>query len=337
MKKIKLLLVVVFLFFGGLIILPNISNATVDVKRIDYSNNENMRFEINDLELDKTHQYKFGITTAPNNEVDSWYLLSDFTTTSAIIDFDISNANFKNIINTVDIGYLSIKDVTSNVDVLKSYSLDLKIPYLNLTNYMVIENGKVFFDQSDTVGETSAKCIKLALRGSSFNGVAYYQYEKITDESIISKYKDIKNSNGDFNNLKNMLSTNVPESNWKKWEYFNHYSNASEGYPQKVVSVPDNGLYYMWVYFAETNYKNLYGYILVDNLENITDNQTPEVIESNSLSNTSLVSVSRNEDETVASSVLPKTGVGLGLMIILFFILGITGLTLKELRKYRDI
>ena len=39
------------------------------------------------------------------------------------------------------------------------------------------------------------------------------------------------------------------------------------GYPQKNISLPDSGLYYMWVYFSGNNIKNIYGYSLVDNLQ----------------------------------------------------------------------
>lgn len=39
------------------------------------------------------------------------------------------------------------------------------------------------------------------------------------------------------------------------------------GYPQSSISVPENGLYYMWIYFSGNGLKNVYGYILVDNLE----------------------------------------------------------------------
>ena len=38
------------------------------------------------------------------------------------------------------------------------------------------------------------------------------------------------------------------------------------GYTEINVSVPDSGLYYMWLYFSGNNLKNVYGYILVDNL-----------------------------------------------------------------------
>ena len=71
--------------------------------------------------------------------------------------------------------------------------------------------------------------------------------------------------------LEGMLKTNPPSSNWTTWEYWNGYDYATGmngfGHPQSNISVPENGLYYMWIYFSGTGLKNIYGYILVDNLE----------------------------------------------------------------------
>lgn len=45
------------------------------------------------------------------------------------------------------------------------------------------------------------------------------------------------------------------------------YFSNGYGYTQRNVNTPDYGLYYMWIYLAGNNVKNLYGYILVDNLQ----------------------------------------------------------------------
>ena len=39
------------------------------------------------------------------------------------------------------------------------------------------------------------------------------------------------------------------------------------GYPVRQISAPDTGLYYLWVYFSGNNLKDIYGYILLDNLQ----------------------------------------------------------------------
>ena len=146
---------------------------------------------------------------------------------------------------------------------VQSYSVDLKTPFLQVTNYTVIPNGKQF----DTDGDN---CIQIALR-NAINSTPYYQYEKIEDVNIINKYKEIKAQNGNVLELESMLKTTVPNFNWNTWDYWNGHDSVNGmngyGYTQKNISVPDTGLYYMWVYFSGNNIKNLYGCILVDNLQ----------------------------------------------------------------------
>lgn len=76
--------------------------------------------------------------------------------------------------------------------------------------------------------------------------------------------------NGNVISMANMLKTEVSTANWTPWDFWTGYSVSEmngEGYTQRNVSVSDTGLYYMWVYFSGDNLKNIYGYILVDNLE----------------------------------------------------------------------
>ncbi len=72
----------------------------------------------------------------------------------------------------------------------------MKIPFLRVTNYTVIPNGKEF--------DPSGERVQLAIR-NAHNSNMYYQYEKITDTNIINKYKEIKKANGDFLELENLL------------------------------------------------------------------------------------------------------------------------------------
>ena len=133
------------------------------------------------------------------------------------------------------------------------------MPYLRVSNYTVLKNGK----------ENGISEIQIALRNAD-NSKAYYQYEKITDQALINKYKEIKAENGDFMELENMIKTTVPEAKWTEWKYWNGYNSTGmggRGYPQQTIAAPDSGLYYMWLYFSGNNIKNVYGCILVDNLE----------------------------------------------------------------------
>lgn len=206
----------------------------------------------------------------------------------------MNDSNQKAVFSAGDKGYITIKDLTSGSVIVKSYEVNLKIPYLRLTNFSVVNNGRKFDNHE----------VKIAARYGS-SPTAYYQYEKITDQNVINKYKEIKG--GDIYQLENLLKTTLPsDSNWKKWNTSSTIYGASlSGQPVTTVSVPENGLYYLWVYVQQTNAKSLYGYILVDNLENeialtsISLPSTKEVELGKTLTLTPTFNPSNTTDKTV--------------------------------------
>ena len=257
MKKTKYLLLIMLLALVALIFMPNTSNAAVSAERTVLANDGSMKFKFSGLTLDTTHEYQFGIEKTSIAEVAKWFKITEFTATTADVNINMNDSNQKAVFSAGDKGYITIKDLTSGSVIVKSYEVNLKIPYLRLTNFSVVNNGRKFDNHE----------VKIAARYGS-SPTAYYQYEKITDQNVINKYKEIKG--GDIYQLENLLKTTLPsDSNWKKWNTSSTIYGASlSGQPVTTVSVPENGLYYLWVYVQQTNAKSLYGYILVDNLEN---------------------------------------------------------------------
>ena len=257
MKKTKYLLLIILLALVTLVFIPNTSNAAVSVERILLTNDGSMKFKLSGLTLDTTHEYVFGFEKTSAIESTNWYAITDFTATTATVNITTNSAH-KGVFDAGDKGYITIKDKTNDTIVEKSHEVDLKIPYLNVTNFKSIDNGRVFNDKDIVINS------RICYRASS----AYYQYEKITDQNIISEYKEIKKANGNFSVLQSKLKTTLPsESNWQKWAYWISNTAANGGCPVKTVNVPDSGLYYLWVYIQSDNVKDIYGYILVDNLE----------------------------------------------------------------------
>ena len=262
MKKIKYL-TMLFLMMAFILILPNISNAAVEVTRDVYSNNGSMKFYFTGLTLDATHEYEFGFTATAATQVEEWHAITEYTASTATVDIMTTTEDLRDVFNATDTGYVTIRDKSTQQVAVEPYAVDLKIPFLQVSNYVVIPNGKEFgSDVSDT--------INIPIRCPS-NCEAYYQYEKITDENIINKYKEIKENNGNFLELQDMIKNTPPTSNWSAWRYFNGHNTATGmngfGYTERPISVPDSGLYYMWLYFSGEEIKNVYGCILVDNLQ----------------------------------------------------------------------
>ncbi len=337
MSKIKYIILLLFMSLMVFLI-PNTTNAAVDVNRNIYSNNGSMKFTFTGLELDMTHEYEYGFTATAATEVEDWFLITEYTESTAVVDLITTTREIREVINATDTGYITIKDKTTDSIVLEPYGVDLKIPYLRVTNYTVIENGKEF-------GSGEAETINVGLRNAN-NSEAYYQYEKITDQNIIDTYKEIKSQNGDMTELESMLTTTVPTDNWSTWEYWNGYSADGlngHGRPESPISVPDEGLYYLWVSFSGSNIKNIYGYILVDNLgaEASDDNQPNQSNENHNSNDTGTGSQNNvqinGKDNTTATIKLPEAGVSTIIRIILFVTIICTiGLYVKY-RKYKGI
>ncbi len=265
MSKVKYILFIV-LFLAGMLLffVPNSYAAEVNVTRNIYSNNGSMKFNFTGLTLDMSHDYEFGFTRTKTLEVEKWYLITEKTVSSVVVDIVSTDSTLRKVVDAVDTGYITIKDKATGNIVLEPYVVDLKVPFLRVTNYTVIPNGKEM-----SLYNSDDNNIKV-LMSHKGNSEAYYQYEKITDQNVINKYKEIKKKNGNFMQLENILKTTVPTSNWKSWDFWNGYESTGGGYgyTQKEVKVPDSGLYYMWLYFSGKNgTKNRYAYILVDNLE----------------------------------------------------------------------
>ena len=238
-------------------------NAAVESTRNVYSNDGSMKFEFKGLTLDTTKEYEFALTNTTAETPEKWFDITEYTTNTATIDIRMNTKELRETFNKSDKGYITIREKTSNNVVVEPYQVDLKIPYMLVTNFTVINNGKDFSFSSES------ECVNVALRNAGVSE-AYYQYEKIVDTNVINKYKQLKASNGDYLELQSMIKNTTPTSNWTKWSYFNGYDRATGmngfGHPTTTITAPDTGLYYMWVYFSGKNLKPLYGVILVDNL-----------------------------------------------------------------------
>ncbi len=260
MRKTKYLLIVLFVALG-LLLIPNSADAATLSSRDVYSNNGSMNFYFEDLTLDMTHEYEFGFTTTQVAEVTDWHLITEYTESTATVNINTGTTDLRNVFNASDTGYIRIKDVTTDEIVMEPYKVDLKMPYLKVANETVLNNGEEF--------DTFVNPLHIPLRNKRSSS-AYFQYEKITDQNLIERYKEIKENGGDYNELEGLIKTAVPTSGWTSWKYWNVYDSNGmngEGYPENPISVPDSGLYYMWIYFTGNNIKDIYGVILVDNLQ----------------------------------------------------------------------
>ena len=258
MRKTKCLILTTFIV-AILLIIPNMSNAAVTVNREIMSNDGSMNFIIKGLTLETNKEYEFGLVETKATTPTKWFQIFQYDNNSATVSISRAAGELRSVIDKVDKGYIKIREKGSNSVVLEAAEVDLKMPLLRVSQYAVLANGKDLRDY-----------VQIALRNHK-DSTAYYQYEKITDENLISKYKEIKKVNGNFLELENLIKSDVPQNGYIQWKYWtgpvSFDIGRGYGYPQSYVSVPGEGLYYMWLYFASSNIKPVYGCILVDNLQ----------------------------------------------------------------------
>ena len=261
LKNRKFILIIFIALF--LFLIPNIAKAeevVIGVSRNKYASDGSTKYTFTGLELDTTKEYEFALTKTAAEEITDWFDITEYTATSATINVTVQTEKLRDIVKKVDTGYVTIRNKSSQEIVFEDYAIDLSTPYLQVSSYAVIKNGKEFKTGRE-------ECIELYLRNPN-DGTPYYQYEKITDENVINKFKEIKNSNGDYYSLQSILKTTPPTAGWKEWLYFNgHGAITGYGYPERKINISDSGLYYLWIYFSGDTIKPLYGYILIDNLE----------------------------------------------------------------------
>ena len=254
-KKILFILIIALIAF----MIPNIVNAEVTLERSFLTNDGSMNYTVSGLTLDENHEYEFGIAVNKPTEIKNWYTIKEITSTTAKVDIKAGVSSMREVLQTTDIGYLTIKDKTNSQIVLEKQEINLKTPYLRVTNFEKLDAGYEFKS-----GE-----VNVPLRNAG-NSIAFYTYEKVTDEKVINKYKEIKKNGNSVLELEYLIKEPKKEEH-SEWTYFNGYGNSEVGYgqPKNKVIVPEKGLYYMWLYFQPTrdNYKDIYGCILIDNLD----------------------------------------------------------------------
>ena len=258
MKVIKIL-IMALLIYALMFCISNSVNA-VSIERDFINNAGSINVKFSGLTLDPNNKrYEWGFTQLKNDEVKKWYDLTQFDNNKVNIIIDVLIPEMRNIVLKSDIGFVTIREKGGN-NITEPIEVDLKIPLLRLTNRSVLNNGEKL--------NVDDKEVKVKLFDASAN--IEFQYEKVTDEIVINKYKEIKNNNSSIYDIEKIIKKELPVDNWKKWEigggWMFDIDPPAGGYPERKINVNGEGLYYMWIKAYKKNSKVGYGLILVDNL-----------------------------------------------------------------------
>ena len=258
MKIIKILIMALLIYVLMFCISNSVNAVSIERDFINDTGSINVKFS--GLTLDPNNKrYEWGFTQLKNDEVKKWYDLTDFDNNKANIIIDVLIPEMRNIVLKSDIGFVTIREKGGN-NITEPIEVDLKIPLLRFTNRSVLNNGEKL--------NVDDKEVKVKLFDASAN--IEFQYEKVTDEIVINKYKEIKNNNSSIYDIEKIIKKELPVDNWKKWEigggWMFDIDPPAGGYPERKINVNGEGLYYLWIKAYKKNSKVGYGLILVDNL-----------------------------------------------------------------------
>ena len=258
MKIIKILIMALLIYVLMFCISNSVNAVSIERDFINDAGSINVKFS--GLTLDPNNKrYEWGFTQLKNDEVKKWYDLTQFDNNKANIIIDVLIPEMRNIVLKSDIGFVTIREKGGN-NITEPIEVDLKIPLLRFTNRSVLNNGEKL--------NVDDKEVKVKLFDASAN--IEFQYEKVTDEIVINKYKEIKNNNSSIYDIEKIIKKELPVDNWKKWEigggWMFDIDPPAGGYPERKINVNGEGLYYLWITAYKKNSKVGYGLILVDNL-----------------------------------------------------------------------
>lgn len=242
MKVIKIL-IMALLIYVLMFCISNSVNAVnaVSIERDFINDAGSINFKLKGLTLDPNNKkYEWGFTQLKNDEVKKWYDLTQFDNNKANIIIDVLIPEMRNIVLKSDIGFVTIREKGGN-NITEPIEVDLKIPLLRFTNRSVLNNGEKL--------NVDDKEVKVKLFDASAN--IEFQYEKVTDEIVINKYKEIKNNNSSIYDIEKIIKKELPVDNWKKWEigggWMFDIDPPAGGYPERKINVNGEGLYYLWI------------------------------------------------------------------------------------------
>lgn len=277
-----------------------------------------VKFKLDNLE--KENDYEYAILTTNSTPTNSdWKSVNSYkdSDTTANISYAVSSGNNEAVFRTQDHIYFSLRTSTYNsntsareyITVIDKQKCDLTLPDFFMKRIKL----------STLLNNVSFKPLFNIEKGQ-------YQFVKITDTNVIEKWQACRKDNTDANleALKAVLpsESSAPTSGWKDFEAGESYDGPNE-----------NGFYYVWTKAQEDNTITLLGINIME-VTNKLDPSSNSGNNANSGTGTSSGTSKSDPDETVATTILPKTGKG---AVISFAIISMIIVAIILNKRYKTI
>lgn len=190
MKKQKILISIII--FAFILLIATISNAAVTADQIVTSTDGSVEYLIKGLDLEEGSSYEWAIEKTSNATINNWYeiLNPEYSTGTVRISLLTSNQNQLNVLKSTDTGYITIRKVGEDTNIIRDYKINLRLPLLK--TYNVYKD--TWFDTAPTnPAYDIGKIYGILAKDISF------MWEKITDADIVNNYID---NNHDLSRIK---------------------------------------------------------------------------------------------------------------------------------------
>lgn len=351
MKKSKKNVLSLIIFIFIILMTTTISNATdtfttddgiVATKKVD-GYNGNIEIDFSNISLNSEGNYVWAINeTSSKDDISKWYALGDFSVSNktAKINLVVTEEEILSILRKTNIAYLYIKDTKTENYIVNMLQIDLTLPPYHafdlfqwLDNYYII-GGSLSYGVADQ------------WNGATYNiRNAYYKFVKVTDEKLINKYNEAVQNKSSIEEIFSITADDI--ENITDWE------NCTRDYKYPYTKIDkeklpaDDGLYILYMKAKDADSKMIYGYriwpldaktipISGKNNENSTSNTIDNkngIVNKNYIENTQ----TGKTDTTIASKILPNTGINITIIGIIILVIGVGIGTFAKYHTYKNI
>lgn len=270
-KIIGFIVAIAIVCISGIVNATYVDTFTTDdgivATKTAVGNTGNIEIKFSNISLNSQNGYTWAISrTSKVEEAVYSANLGDFSekNLTAIVSLTTSEEELWQLLRETNIAYIFIYDETNEVYVVDGLQLDLTLPVLQAFNvtkydgeYDYYEMSYILSKNGEAVDYDFSKMNNDAKATYDIENM-YFQFVKITDNSIISSY----NSSSSLYNVDGLASIDeAPESEWIL------ASDEGVGYNTKILegSIPEEeGLYYLWLKGKDSDTKTVWGYTLIE-------------------------------------------------------------------------
>ncbi len=268
MTKTKLLIMSLLI---GIILLitPTIVNAAdtfttsdgITVKKVVTGfSNGSIELHISNISVTSEGNYEWGIgTSSSSDNITKWYVLGDISESkkTATLNLTVQDRDILALLRETNKAYLFIKDTTNEGDnfIINGLEVDLTLPPLYAFDYTIWLDSYYIIGGNLSSGEP--------WNGATYNiQNAYYKFEKITDATLVSKYKQALLDGTSLSDVFSITASTVESKDG--WAACTKDYNYPFTKIDKSKLPTDQGAYYLWLKAKDTDSKTVYGCLIVN-------------------------------------------------------------------------